>query len=212
MVLRVCGPVLGEYGFNAFWILEFCDSSIVHQVTTYSKRKMPYETTLELPWTADLATDTAFTDRQIVIQILEDDYSFTDDDYGLAYRSQPLLESPIVPAQTLEHVPIAEPTPNTKLLVVNMPPSSKNLLPSSLPVRLKPAPIQSSISSNNESHSGSSRTSSHGSVVPTVGASGVKFVIPPARRKAREKTEFADHLIHHPLPQSIGFYPTGLPY
>ena len=167
---------------------------------------------MKLPKTADLATDAAFIGRQIVIQILEEDYSFTDEDYGLAYSSQPLLESPILPAQTLEHVPVAELSPNTKLSVVNTPPSPTNPLLSSLPVRLKPALIQSSVSSNNESHSGSSRTSSQGSVVPTVGASGVKFVIPPARRKAHEKTEFADHLIHHPLPQSIGFYPTGPPY
>lgn len=120
----------------------------------------------------------------------------------------------ILHAQTLEHVPINEITPNTNLLVVNAPPSPTNLLSSSLPIRLKPAGalIQSSVSSNNESHSGSSRTSSHGSIVPTVGASGVKFVIPPARRKAHEKTDFADHLIHHPPPQSISFYPTGLPY
>lgn len=120
----------------------------------------------------------------------------------------------ILHAQTLDHVPIDKLTPNTNLLVVDALPSPTNLLPSSLPVRLKPAGalIQSSVSSNNESHSGSSRTSSHGSIVPTVGASGVKFVIPPARRKAHEKTDFADHLIHHSLPQSISFYPTGLPY
>jgi hypothetical protein len=118
----------------------------------------------------------------------------------------------ILHAQTLENVPITELRPNTSLLVVNMPPSPADLLPSSLPVRVKPAPTQSSVSSNNGTHSGSSRTSSHGSIVPTTGASSVKFVIPPARRKTQEKTEFADNLTHHPLPQSMSFYPSGLPY
>jgi hypothetical protein len=118
----------------------------------------------------------------------------------------------ILDAHTLEHVPITKIRPDTNLLVVNTPPPSTILLPSSPPVRLKPAPTQSSVSSNNDIHSGSSRTSSHGSIVPTVGASSVKFVIPPARRKTHEKPELTDPFTHHPLPQSIGFYPTGLPY
>ena len=118
----------------------------------------------------------------------------------------------ILHPQTLEHIPDTELGPNTNLLVMDTPPSPTNLLPSSLSVRLKPALTRSSVSSNNDTHSGSSRTSSHGSIVPTIGASGIKFVIPPARRKTHEKPEFADHLTHHPLPQSMGFYPTGLPY
>jgi hypothetical protein len=117
----------------------------------------------------------------------------------------------ILHAQTLETVPLNKLKPNTKILIINMPSSPTDPLPSSLPVRLKPTPTQSSSSLNNDTHSGSSRTSSHGPIVPTIGAPSVKFVIPPARPKATKKIDSADHL-HHQLPHSIGFYPTGLPY
>ena len=116
----------------------------------------------------------------------------------------------ILHAQTLEGVSITELKLSTNLLVVNVPPFPTDSLPQSPSVRLHPTPTQS-VSSNNDTHSGSSRTSSHGSVVPIVGASGVKFVIPPARQKAYEKIE-SDHLSHRPLSRSIGFYPTTLPY
>jgi len=116
----------------------------------------------------------------------------------------------ILHAQTLEDVSITELKLSTNLLAVNVPPFPTDSLPPSS-VRLKPTPTQSSVSSNNNTHSGSSRTSSHGSIVP-IGASGVKFVIPPARQKAYEKIGPVDHLTHRPLSHSIGFYPTALPY
>ena len=52
---------------------------------------------MKLPWTTDLVTDAALTDRQIVIQILEEDYSFTNEHYGLAYHSQRILRAPKLP-------------------------------------------------------------------------------------------------------------------
>lgn len=117
----------------------------------------------------------------------------------------------ILHAQTLESLPITELKPGTNLVVESITPFPIDPLPSP-PVRLKPTPTQSSVSSNNDTQSGSSRTSSHGSIVPIVGASSLKFVIPPARRKVHENIEFPDHLTHYPLPQSMSFYPTGLPY
>lgn len=113
---------------------------------------------------------------------------------------------PVLHAQTLEDVSI------TKLkLSVDVPPFPGDSLPPSPSIRLNPTTTQLSVSSNNDTYSGSSRTSSHGSVVPIVGASGLKFVIPPARQKAYEKIE-PDHLTHRPISHSIGFYPTALPY
>ena len=52
---------------------------------------------LEATWTAYPVTDIAFTDRQVVIRILEDDYSFTDDHYGLASHSLRKLRAPVPP-------------------------------------------------------------------------------------------------------------------
>ena len=71
---------------------------------------------MKLPWAADLVTDVALIDRQIVIQILEEDYSFTDEHYGLAYHSQrkprapelpPSLPTPPVSRSTLLELPVA---------------------------------------------------------------------------------------------------------
>jgi hypothetical protein len=118
----------------------------------------------------------------------------------------------ILHAQTLETVPITELEPTTDLLDVNVLPSPSDPSPSGHPVSLKPTPAQSSVSSNNDAQSGSSRTSSNGSIVPIVGTSSVKFVIPPAHPKSNKKTDLTDRFTHHPVAGSTGFYPTELPY
>jgi hypothetical protein len=54
---------------------------------------MPLRATLAV----DLVTDVSFTDCRVVIRILEEDYSFTDEHYGLVYHSQRKLRAPELP-------------------------------------------------------------------------------------------------------------------
>ena len=108
------------------WLSRVLDSGVlrVEHCPPGKNLLVAYKFHLGPPWAVDLVTEVAFTDCQVVIRILEEDYSFTDEHYGLPYHSQrklrvpeppplptppatrsPLFELPIVPSPIAPMLP-----------------------------------------------------------------------------------------------------------
>ena len=100
------------------WLQRVLDSGVlrVEHCPPGNNLLLAYKCHMKLSYTAELVTDAALTDRQIVIQILEEDYSLTDEHYGLAYLPQrkprapglpPSLPTPSASRSTLLDLPVA---------------------------------------------------------------------------------------------------------